>query len=370
VDALWRRYAVGQWSLDVDAHIERFVANPSATRPRQALPWRFSSVLATARRVSDDSPASKRLVDAVATTGLLGLGLLSPGRRLAVDRDESLLYHVADVLNIRSPRGIVLLGPPRANQKPVIQVHDRLGRTIVYIKVAWNDLTGQLLTAEERSLRLLSTAVERCFGVPTLIAAGFFGQSNWLAIEPLRVKRRRRASLADADRLARAIEHSAPAWSGGTRGSPYVVQLASTTSSLPTGRVAFETVLQRWGDHPIDLAAGHGDFVPWNMLNGDPEPAVWDWERYRTAIPVGFDRIHYRVQVALHRRGSSLPDVLRLIEMEIESVLPDVTAALRKAHLDWYLVDMLSRYEADAGNDPTGALSCHVQDLHHAVMDQ
>jgi hypothetical protein len=320
--------------------------------------------------VSDDSPASKRLVDAAAAIGLLGLGLVSPVRRLAVDRDVSLVAHVAAVLGVASPRAIVLLGPPRANQKPVIQLHDQRGRTLAYVKVAWNDLTCRLLAAEEQSLRLLDTVDGRGFITPSVIATGSFGESNWLAIEPLEVRRRRHPSLTDADRLARLVEQTAPIWSGSTADSPFVTQLSNATSRLALGHEAFGAVRTRWMDHDIDLAAGHGDFVPWNMLNGDPEPALWDWERYRPAVPVGFDRIHYRVQTAVHRQRCTLSEALRSIEAEIDDVLPDVTAASRPAHLEWYVLDMLSRYEADAENDPTGALSRHVRHLYDIVMDR
>ncbi len=104
---------------------------------------------------------------------------------------------------------------------------------------------------------------------------------------------------------------------------------------------------ERWGDRTLPCAASHGDFVPWNILSGAPTPAVWDWERYTTSAPIGTDRFHVRLQVGFHRRRQSVPEIVASIARDLEAVVPELEPWQRRAHLEWYLVDLLCRYEGD-----------------------
>jgi hypothetical protein len=102
----------------------------------------------------------------------------------------------------------------------------------------------------------------------------------------------------------------------------------------------------------MTLGGSHGDFTPWNTLSGTPEPAVWDWERYQTAAPLGFDRLHFRVQTGVRRARTKLPQTLRQVGRELDDVLPDLDRGQRQAHFEWYIADLLCRYEHDADADP------------------
>src|SRR5205823_2810261 len=46
-------------------------------------------------------------------------------------------------------------------------------------------------------------------------------------------------------------------------------------------------------------------WTPWNMTMSRGRAIVWDWERFQTGIPVGYDAIHYRLQDAVIRDGSA-----------------------------------------------------------------
>jgi hypothetical protein len=267
------------------------------------------------------------------------------------------------VLDARDVSALVMCGPPRANQKPVVQLHDRAGRTIAFVKVAWNDLTRALLEAERRSLETLAGSPDRGFTVPPVLASGEFGSATWLAIGPAGVRHRDRPDRVTIDRLAIAIERTADVWEGETESSAFVERLRAEASALDAGRRAVEALAERDRGRPLRLAAGHGDFVPWNILSGRPQPAVWDWERYDAGVPAGTDRFHHRFQIAVQRSRRSVGDALATIGDELDTVLPELPADRRSAHLDWYITALLVRYEHDAADHATPRLASRIADL-------
>ena len=117
------------------------------------------------------------------------------------------------------------------------------------------------------------------------------------------------------------------------------------------------------------LAARHGDFVPWNILSGRPVCGVWDWERYDQSAPVGSDRIHHRVQVGIQRAGSTFPDAVAGIAARLDIIIPELSSAAAQAHLDWYLAEVLVRYEHDAQSNATPRLLDRIAKL-TSILEQ
>src|SRR5690606_19279441 len=71
---------------------------------------------------------------------------------------------------------------------------------------------------------------------------------------------------------------------------------------------------QRYGDVELTLGAWHGDWTPWNMAWDGTQVLLWDFERFATGVPVGFDRVHYALQVVLRDRGErAAADVIRAL---------------------------------------------------------
>lgn len=367
-DVLWLDAEILGWTQSATGR-ERFVAVPDVRTARQLLPWRLSSALAATRRVSDDRAPVTRWRDGAAVAGMLAVSPLSRRHRLSVRGSASLIEHVSNEIDAHHASGLVMCGPPRANQKPVIQLHDRVGRTIAFVKVAWNDLTRLLLASEQRALDTLAAHGDRGFTVPPVLAAGAFGTATWLAIGPAGVERRERPDLRTVDRLASAIERTAPNWQGPTSEASFVTALLTETNTLDFGRRAVAALIERESDRPLELAASHGDFVPWNTLSGQPRPAVWDWERYSIAAPIGTDRIHYRFQIGIQRQRCGVAETLGSIGRELDSVLPDVARDRRDSRLDWYITSLLCRYERDLRQQPTPRLRNRVADL-TAVLTQ
>jgi Phosphotransferase enzyme family len=61
----------------------------------------------------------------------------------------------------------------------------------------------------------------------------------------------------------------------------------------------------RFGDAELSLGAWHGDWTPWNMVWDDNQVLLWDFERFATDVPLGFDLAHYQLQSSLRDTGET-----------------------------------------------------------------
>ena len=122
-------------------------------------------------------------------------------------------------------------------------------------------------------------------------------------------------------------------------------------------------LIDRHADRGISLVAAHGDFVPWNILSGTPRPAVWDWERYATGIPAGFDRLHYAFQVQLYRMKRSTADAADAVVGRLRELLPELDHHDAELSLDCYLAELMCRYEHDAAQTGVHTLATRAAEL-------
>ena len=79
---------------------------------------------------------------------------LSPAERPA----HLLTEHLREIFGRRDLELAVILGVPRLNRKPVLQVLASDGTVVGYVKAAWNDLTAALVRNEARVLADLGAA--------------------------------------------------------------------------------------------------------------------------------------------------------------------------------------------------------------------
>lgn len=366
VSTLWGGRSSSEGSRDR----RRLVGVPDAASPRQILPWQWSSIAATAARRSDDRSTLRRVRDALAVGVLLAARPISRRHRLTVHAGGSLVEHIASELAFGDCEAIAICGPPRANQKPVLQFHDRRGRSLGFVKVGWSGLTQRLLDQEHAALEALGEHRHRDFVAPTVIGRGTCGPADWLALSPVTVGRQFSPRLGDVDHLAASVRATGVESDDHTADAAYVSELRSASADLPMTSAAVDRLLDRHGHQRLPCAGGHGDFVPWNMLSGRPRPALWDWERYRSEVPTGFDRLHFRVQSAMRREGVSLTTAARYAAGQLDSALPELPPSGRGAQLDWYLADLLARYERDAVDHPTDRLSHWAADLQHLLKER
>jgi hypothetical protein len=201
------------------------------------------------------------------------------------------------------------LGAARANRKPVLQLLTRRGETAGFAKVSVNPLTRDLIRAERAALDTLTAASLSALTVPRVLHHGQWQGREVLVMNALPVWRRRQALRPG--RLTAAMTELAAVGGrsrGPLAGCDYVDRLRSRLADAPAGpdRAALGDAVDALIAVGPELSFGawHGDWTGWNMASTAAGLLVWDWERFATGVPVGFDSLHYRLQsdVVRHRR--------------------------------------------------------------------
>jgi hypothetical protein len=341
--------------------ISEFVLVPDAKRPRLLVPAAHRRAAAAAvRRHTEPGSVKRRLLLGALSAALgSGLGGLAMRRRFRVCTDGTgpvgtIETYLRDALD---PDLVISLaiGPARANRKPVLQLLTPGGETLGFAKVGVNDLTRSLARAERDALRSLAAATPRQLTVPEVRHYGRWNDLDILVLTPLpiwepRVPRstvRLNAAMLEIAQIGGVTE-------GPLRTSPYWIGLGERITALPAGDGskalldAYGRIGATAGDTRLRYGSWHGDWTPWNMATLRDTLLVWDWERFATGVPIGFDAIHYAFQDAVVRRATDPRAAMgEVVAAAAELLAPfDVTDAAPLTTL-LYFADIATRYLQD-----------------------
>lgn len=201
----------------------------------------------------------------------------------------------------------------RPNRKPVLQVFDARGRTIAFAKVGLNDLAQELVAAESATLAQLAAAGLAHCDVPRVLHAGEWRGHAMLVASALPVGR----ALRDSDvALDDAMIEVAQTASGDVAG--YLDTLrdraARTGARADEWCAVLDLVIDSDDLAGLPFGAWHGDWTSWNCARRRGRIGVWDWERFATPAPLGFDRLHFVLNDAVgHTRERFAAEALTLI---------------------------------------------------------
>ncbi|HET6560903.1 MAG TPA: hypothetical protein VFG72_03440 [Marmoricola sp.] len=272
---------------------------------------------------------------------------------------DSIERYLADHLG-REVRVGVMLGTPRANQKPVLQVFSLDGDVVAFVKVGHNELTSALVRGEAEALRRLAQHRPGSFRPPRLLHHG-----QWRSMEVL-VQSVLSGDLglhATAGQRTTAMSELARLF--GTRSERLVDSDFFGTIGARVDEVAdpdLERRLRRcrqqiadlWGDSVLELGAWHGDWGHWNMALTSEAVQLWDWERFDADVPVGFDGVHFQAQVVRPTASDRSEQESQFLERVPGELLScGVPPGRHRLVLALYLLEVGVRYATDL-NHPTG----------------
>lgn len=365
------------------AEATEFVVVPNERHAALLLPRRSRRAAAAALRNYKASASTwdRRKLDTLAVGARCGLADLLPHRvRIARGADGD---DLGSYLSAMLGQPLVLslhIGPPRANRKPVLQALTPEGACVGFVKVGVDPLTRRLVRAEAAALAFLERAALAQVQSPRLLLHGQWRDHEVLAQQAL--PRGERA--ADLARLSAAMAELAQ-----VRGvtaipaaaSPYWQGLRRRLSALQQRDVA--AALRRFLDRAeagagatvLRFGSWHGDWAPWNMTMSQGRALVWDWERFETGVPVGYDAVHYAVQhasrsraadlaaemmlaaaprvlgpVGVNREAAGLVATLYLIEIGTRYLHEgQAEAGAWRGRVDKWLLPVLARHQAQAG---------------------
>jgi hypothetical protein len=346
-------------TVDGQAYRE-FMVLPDARRVRLLAPAGSSRLTVGAvRRYSEPQSLGARLrreaVVAAVRSRASGLLLRDRARVHAPDGADHIERYLARLLG-RDLAPSIHIGPARANRKPVLQLLDPAGRTVAFAKLGVNELTRSLVRTEGRALLTLAGAGFRELAVPRVLATGTWRGHEVLVTSTLPITEPR-VPLTPA-RLAAAMREVAGV--SGIQRHPlgdgrYWAALRARLAPLTDnddGRAlsaAARTLATGAAGTVLGFGSWHGDWTPWNMAVIDAGILLWDWERFGTGVPAGFDALHFDLQAAIARDGvPPRTAVVRCLERAPALLAPyGVPAGPARTTALLYLVDLATRYLTD-----------------------
>ncbi len=344
-----------------------FLVLPHRNRPRLLTPTSARPAAAVVRHHGEGSGRRSRLTAAALALGLrAGAGGLLRRERLHVVRPAggttpTLAGHLSAVLGREIAIGLHL-GPPRANRKPVVQVLDPTGLTFAYAKVAVDDLTEHLVRTETTALRRIATATPPGLEVADVLHDGQW-QGRALLVQSALPVWAPRAALTPERVVAAAAAIAGLDRADGVplTGSPHWTALGERLDRLPPGEAAsrlrrvLDGLATAGGDVLVRTGGSHGDFTPWNTACLPDRMLVWDWERFRTDVPVGADLLHHGLQDDVVR-GADPAEAARVMVRQAATRLAPLGVPRRAALATavTYGADLAVRYLAD-GQQQAGA---------------
>ena len=341
---------------------EAYLALPRAANPRLLVPLGSSRAAAAALARNHDATSPKARLGRAALGAGLKVGLtqrvadrvdvfVDPSLSAAERPQHLLTEHLREIFGRPDLEMAVILGVPRLNRKPVLQVLASDGTVVGYVKAAWNDLTAGLVRNEARVLADLAAAEPTTFTPPAFVAAGPWGDLELIAASALpNAARPDPAQILDPPMAV--IAEIAGLWGRSTAplaDSPYwagVRERLTVQGGSDGLQRAVDWIERRHGRDDIAFGAWHGDFTPWNMARRGDTTYLWDWER-AAAAPAGLDLLHFLFQgICRFERKTPAAAVSHCSE-RLASLLPvlDVEAGSERALWLLYRLELLFRYD-------------------------
>jgi len=342
----------------VDHATSEFIVLRRGREPRLFVPVGRRASAAAVRRYGEPGSLKARLATRALSMMLRsGIGAVVLRDRLRVEAPTG-APTIESYLKASLGLDLVVsmhVGAARANRKPVLQLLTPDGDTFGFAKIGVNLLTTTLVAAEREALTRLGAAGLPGVVIPRVLHYGSWQDLTVMVLSPLPVWQRR--TPLRPDQLALAMGEVAGV--AGISRQPLAVssywqalgdQLAGADDTRDRSALleVVGDIGRLAGDAVLSFGASHGDWTPWNMASTNNGLLVWDWERFRLGVPVGFDALHHWLQsevVSAQRdpRAAAADCVQRASSL----VAPKIRARDARLTAMVYLADLATRYLVD-----------------------
>jgi hypothetical protein len=381
VRLLWPEPAI----IDVESPVTRktvrrtrFIVIPSLASPKLLVPHRPRRVAARALGNYQASMTGRKrtMVRALSAAARIGLADLLPHRIAVSGETDNIERYLVEHLG-HSLKTALYIGPPRAVQKPVLQLLTPTGETFAFAKVGVNDLTRRLVSREAAALRLLGQSPLQTLLPPPVLHHGRWGEHEVLVVGALPPG----GSLPLVRRFLPEATRELGAAAGITQmklsESGYWTSVRSRVDDLPSSphREQLEGAVRKLResgcvDHELEFGSWHGDWAPWNMTASGGRLSAWDWEHFDTGVPLGFDALHYDVQrlVVVDRVAPREAFALVTTATPSDLLSADLDPARRPLLVGLYIVEIALRYLQQGEVDLGGTALSRISDWLAAAL--
>jgi len=341
----------------VTARSRSFVVLPRRDDPRLVVPLAHRHAAAAAVRATVHPSSFVRRVARVLLSAGFRTGLapwVLRGRLAVPDDGMSLVAALEDTFG--SPLDVLMrVGPSRANRKPVLQLVRRDGTVLGYAKVGTTPLAAELVTTEARTLEVLAAHQLRDLEVPKLLHVTTYRgmpvvvQSALDSGRTVRPRSGRELTTAMVE-VSRLGGTSRGTWAGSVRRRQLGVATTAVHNQEAGGEIL--RLVSRLDEVPglqLTFGSWHGDWNAGNFMVQGGRVLVWDWERFETGVPVGFDALHLALQTAVTVRGRAPAVAAASVHGALKELLApwDVTGQEAAATWGVYLAELGVRYLRD-----------------------
>jgi hypothetical protein len=338
--------------------IAEYLVVPDARRPRLLVPTvsRRVAAVAVRRYAEPQSRAARFKRDAVVAALRTGASSMLMRDRVRVTGpfSTSIDGYLSEALG-RELAISVHIGPARANRKPVLQLIGPEGDTFGFGKLGTGPLTQRLVKAETAALTALGSSGLTKLSVPRVLHAGQWRGLQVLVQSALPVwlpratlaPRRLVAAMLDIAGCCGYTQSTLAASSYWHELRPKLAAVGDRAEGVSLVAAA-ELLVKHAGETVFRYGAWHGDWAPWNMANLADALLVWDWERFATGVPLGFDALHHELQRRIQSTGDAKAAVEATVARAADLLIPfGVPAQGREITALLYLVDLATRYLTD-----------------------
>lgn len=333
---------------------------PSAAHPRLLVPTGSRRRAAAVVSGYAEPTSTRARLRTLALAGAFRTGVadrLLRGRLVVDDVHGGFLSHLEAVLGQRCHVGLHI-GPARANRKPVLVVVGEHGQLVGFAKLGHDGLTRGLVRAETSALTALGRSDLPDVQVPRPLWSGEWHGLQVLVQEALPVGARRVDETSDRRVAAMlSVSRSVAAPPGGLGSAGLWTETRSRLSSLESPVAARLTAVARELEEadaaPFPIGAWHGDWHPGNVAYLKDRVLLWDWERFASGVPVGWDELHCFLQRELTAGTDATTAAGQLLAESGRLLGPfAVPPSARRVVAAAYLVHLGVRY---LGDDQAGA---------------
>ncbi|MGH3497062.1 MAG: hypothetical protein ACRDP1_06330 [Nocardioidaceae bacterium] len=250
------------------------------------------------------------------------------------------------------------VGPARSNRKPVLQVVAPDGAPLAFVKVGHSDLTRRLVASEHAALSRLAHRPADGITAPAVLGLCEWRGLVLLAMTALEIPTRRMSGPAAREQLLSTVREIAAC-----EGLDDVVWAAHPLRAelldcWPAGHALRAAVERLDSDVVVRTGTWHGDLNPGNVAVAGGRALVWDWERFSTGVPVGFDLLHHDFHEAVTVRGRPAYDATVQLMSDAGPRLEPVGVSAATAALvaRAYFLTIGARYFVDGQRETGSAL--------------
>lgn len=353
------------------AECDQYLVLPHARHPRLIVPRHGPAAAAAVAGFNAGRSRRARLVSGPLRAILRhGAGpLMFRDQMLVRAAGDTLQSHLSDLLG-QELLLAVQISPPRANRKPVVQLLDQKGTIIGFAKIGVNELTRRLIRHEASVLETLGRAGTTAVTPPTVRHFGCWRNTEILVLRPL-PSWHQEPSRAAAP-LLRAAMTEVAGISGVARrplaDSAFWLRICAELDALGERGAPFRKVLgqlaERDGRTVLGFGSWHGDWTRTNVAPHGDSVLAWDWERFGTNVPIGFDALHYDLLSSITVRHRPLEQaVARTVASAQRLLAPfDVGEAQNRRRLSLltaalYLAELAGRYLRDRQDETSMVIS-------------